>query len=156
MADAALEREAGVRFGACRCGPCCSGCSRRPGWPLPEEAERLMEAGYADRLMLDWWNDYPDQVYMLAPAVRGYEGARAPDPSPFAVLLGEGFGTCTFLTGAGLCEVHDSGAKPIECRILHCAAEDADAYHAYRQDVIVRGVVHGAGACLGGTLARGS
>ena len=60
----------------------CKGCSKgigyckRPCWPLPLEASLLIEAGYGDRLMLDFWGRAPEQggnILILCPANPGYE-----------------------------------------------------------------------------------
>jgi len=110
----------------CTCEVCVGMC-KRPGWPTPEEAARLMDAGLADRLMLDYWVGEPD-IEVICPANPGYEGAHAWEPSGFVdalCLIGSGFGRdnpllsgCTFFKN-GLCEIHESGAKPIECRVGH-------------------------------------
>ena len=102
---------------ACTC-PRCVACCDRPGWPTPAEAKRLIHMGLGGRLMLDYWAEDSDLPYteVLSPAVKGNEGRGAPFwPS----------GGCTFLK-EGLCEIHDSGAKPYECRAAHHSREDAD------------------------------
>lgn len=78
---------------------------------LPAEAEAMIKAGRAKELMKDWWesdsrtgND--SRVYVLAPAIEGYQGEQAPE---------WGGGRCSLLK-EGLCQLHDTGYKPAECR----------------------------------------
>lgn len=94
---------------ACMCRDCVAACSVRPGWPTPEEVERLMDQGHANRLMLDHWSGGEDgkEHYLLVPAVDEHGGGLA----PFNPI-----GRCTFLTDAERCEIHESGAKPLGCR----------------------------------------
>ncbi len=118
----------------CTCITCVSNCKCTPGWPMPDEARKLIDAGYADRLMLDWWQDYPD-VYLLCPAAEGCEGDRAPEgPDGFMTIFSPWTkGRCALLRD-GRCEVHDV-AKPYECRISdHDMTNDI---HAAREHEIV-------------------
>jgi len=85
-------------------------CRRRPCWPTPAEARRLIAAGYGDRMMLDWWEreGYGDDedradILLLCPAAVGHEGRQAPH---------DALGRCTFLTADELCEIHQM--KPLE------------------------------------------
>jgi uncharacterized repeat protein (TIGR03833 family) len=79
-----------MTFTACACDECQAMCQRRPCWPTPTDVQRLITAGYADRLMLDWWFDREQNktIYILTPAIAGRESSGAPaHPS----------GPCTFL-----------------------------------------------------------
>lgn len=100
---------------ACDCERCQSWCrDRRPGAPTPEEADRLMDQGLASRLALDhYWMKESDGDHLpyLAPAPVGYEGKMYPTWPR---------GRCTFYGDDGKCEVHNSGAKPLVCRISTC------------------------------------
>lgn len=98
---------------ACDCPECRAMCTRRPCWPTPADAERLVAAGFGGRLMREWWFDHSQEktVFMLTPALAGREGAESPaHPS----------GPCTFLTADGLCELHAPGLKPTEGRQALC------------------------------------
>jgi hypothetical protein len=75
-------------------------------WPTPEEAIELIARGYGNRLMMDWWVDYPADIFILCPAIVGSEGTRAPE-NPI--------GRCTFLTDDGKCEIYDV-VRPVEAR----------------------------------------
>ena len=90
----------------CSCETCADACLMRPCWATPEEVEALLEAGYGDRLWVDYWAD-AENIYLLSPAGSGYEGGHAPSWPE---------GSCTFLTDDGLCELHDKGLKPSEGR----------------------------------------
>lgn len=86
----------------------------------PEEAAAAIRAGYAHRLMKDWFGsgpvEYEDaEVFQISPAIVGYEASPAPSTARIVAL---GKGPCTFLKD-GLCEIHDSGFKPIQCRNAH-------------------------------------
>lgn len=109
---------------ACSCETCQDMCRRRPCWPLPNEARKLIEMGYAKRLMFDWWGTSLEEedIAIISPAIVGREGQQA----PFFP-----YGRCTFLTDEGLCELHDSGAKPAEGRLALCtqSVDDGASLH---------------------------
>ncbi len=93
----------------CSC-KCCIEMCMRPCWPLPEEAEKMIKAGLANKLWLDYWGDADDKIFIVGPAAVGYEGKDA----PFWPI-----GKCTFLK-EDLCEIHNSGFKPFEGRVSDC------------------------------------
>lgn len=92
----------------------------------------MLDAGDADRLMLDWWDgDWNlDYTEILSPAVAEHGGVRAPE-----VTWARRFkGRCVFLTGADRCELHRTGRKPAECRGWmhgHDGLDHRDAYHVH-------------------------
>jgi hypothetical protein len=92
----------------CKCEKCQSYCNYRPCWGTVEEIEKLINAGYANRLMLDFYsNKNIDNSLIIVPALKGYEGKK----TPFNPI-----GICTFYNEiTGLCEIHD--LKPIEGKI---------------------------------------
>lgn len=92
----------------CDCDKCRQMCTRSC-WPLPEEAERLINLGYASQMMLDWWVAEQD-IYIVCPAEKGYEGYSAPS-------WPEGKGCALQIDG--LCSIHDV-CKPYEGRISKC------------------------------------
>ena len=97
-------------------------CERRPCWPTPEDAQQIIDAGSADRLMLDWWFDTAAEktVYVLTPAIVGRESGQAPAiPS----------GRCTFLDGQGLCQLHTPGLKPTEGKQALCEGRTPEGLH---------------------------
>lgn len=107
----------------------CTGCSKGismcktfPCRGTPEEIQKLIDAGYVDKLQIDYWignpdstitgNPFPKDVFYLRPAVLGQEKTKA------------GFsrkrGNCTFLTTEEKCGLHDLGLKPTEGKISCC------------------------------------
>jgi len=93
----------------CDCKVCRNMC-QRPCWPTPEEANELIDAGYADRLMLDHWDPGiagVGRLEVITPASPGDEGEIAP-------FWPAG---CNFQK-MGLCELHGN-FKPIEGRLAH-------------------------------------
>ncbi len=107
---------------ACACPECVAMCQRRPCWPTPDDARHLIEAGYADRLMVDWWfdRDIDKTIYLLTPAIMGRENGEAPAHPE---------GQCTFLDEAGLCRLHDLGLKPTEGQIALCGNRTPAGLH---------------------------
>jgi hypothetical protein len=107
---------------ACSCDECKAMCERRPCWPTPDDAQRLIDAGFAERLMLDWWFDRAQDktVHVLTPAIAGREGGQAPAiPS----------GRCTFLSDDGLCGLHNFGLKPTEGKQALCKERTPAGLH---------------------------
>jgi hypothetical protein len=89
----------------CTCEKCVAICENRPCWGTPIEIAKLIELGFGNRMMLDWWADAGgDDIYIICPAVVGYEG----DRSPFFPV-----GRCSMLEN-DRCVVHQW--KPTEGR----------------------------------------
>jgi hypothetical protein len=86
-----------------------------------DDMERLLDAGYAHSLMLDFWsggsgytdNPFDHDVLFLAPALVGKGGQQA----PFAKS-----GTCSLLVD-DKCTLHDKGLKPIQGKLACCKIE---------------------------------
>lgn len=111
-----------MTFTACACEECQAMCQRRPCWPTPADVQHLIAAGYADRLMLDWWFDREQNktIYILTPAIAGRESSEAPaHPS----------GPCTFLDENNLCRLHDLDLKPTEGQLALCHNRTPDGLH---------------------------
>lgn len=107
-------------IGSCKCSVCVGACEKNPGWMSPPEAMRAIAAGYGGQLMVDWWepsanygND--ERIYLLCPASAGHQADMAPEMSFFDFSFTKG--RCTFLED-GLCAIHDSGFKPMQCRTM--------------------------------------
>jgi len=91
----------------CSCKICLSYCVR-PGWWTIEEAALAIEAGYANRMMLEM---SPEMIFgVLSPAFKGCEGK-------FALQIYSKNG-CNFLKN-NLCELYGTGFQPTECRFCH-------------------------------------
>ena len=81
-------------------------CERRPCWGTPKEIQRLIDAGFAGRLMLDYWSRWghaEGNIMIISPAMEGYES----DHAPFVPQ-----GRCVFLGKDSSCEIH--AMKPLE------------------------------------------
>jgi hypothetical protein len=95
---------------SCTCERCKDMCRRRVCWPTPEQAERIINAGFADRMMLDYWEGN-QRIYIVAPASKGNEAAVSPWwPGGPCCLQGED----------GLCQIHSLGLKPVEAMVAYC------------------------------------
>ena len=92
----------------CSCEICTSFC-KRPGWWTVEEATKALKAGYGNRMMLEISPEFTFGV--LSPAFHGCERF-------IAIQEYAHFG-CGFLTRDGLCELHETGLEPLECRFCH-------------------------------------
>lgn len=91
----------------CSCDICKNYCLR-PGWWTVDEAEKAIESGLANRMMLEISpkNDFG----VLSPAFKGNE-------SNFALQIFSNNG-CTFYHH-GLCDLFGTGLQPLECRYCH-------------------------------------
>lgn len=101
-------KELNVLPSNCDCEICQTMC-RAPCCGSVEDMEKLIEAGYADRLMFDDLPSMQSCGDFLKPALKGYEGKQ----SPWEVSSKKG---CTFWN-KGKCELHDKGLKPIQGKL---------------------------------------
>ena len=78
---------------SCTCGYCRDGCTRKPGWFLPGEAEKA--AGFMGMtlpdffrayLAVDWWVDDPD-IFVLSPSIRAIASSSAVASSSYVGFL---------------------------------------------------------------------
>lgn len=103
-----------IKLYECDCDRCSSMC-HAPCCGTPEDIKRLIENGYASRLMLD---DLPGGADMIKPALKGYEGKE----SPWEVASRAG---CTFWK-EGKCELHSLGLKPLQGKASHHDLDDEE------------------------------
>lgn len=92
---------------SCKCSECKNMCKALPCLGTPEDIERLIDAGYKDRL-------HKEHVPIFG------EGDVVTERIPIIVTkttTGQFFGPCPFQTSDGLCELHDKGLKPTEGKI---------------------------------------
>lgn len=96
----------------CNCEQCIIGCADgRPCWGTIEDMEIIIDEGFADRLMLDFWNDCEEgnrDIYLLVPALCGYEKKSAPHWP---------IGRCNFLNDKNMCDIHK--VKPVLGKITN-------------------------------------
>ena len=115
-----------MKAGTCSCEICKDMCLNRACWPTPVEAQKLIDAGFGDRLMLDWWVRAGGNIYLLCPAQDGCEGGKA---------LSDPRGRCALLTSDLLCPLHEAGLKPSEGRLaMHNTKVDLHALVAATWD----------------------
>jgi Fe-S-cluster containining protein len=107
------------------CQYCRGGCTRKPGWFLPGEAEAAaafmgmtLEEFFRAYLAVDWWADVPDDIFVLSPAIRGED--------PGTEFPGDPRGTCVFYENER-CSIHP--AKPAECREHWCGDKGSSTIH---------------------------
>jgi hypothetical protein len=92
---------------SCSCEICLGYC-KRPGWWTVHEATKVINAGYANRMMLEI---APELTFgVLSPAFKGNE-------SSIALNL-YSRNSCNFLNH-NLCELYSTGLMPLECRFCH-------------------------------------
>lgn len=99
-----IMRKSGRKPSVCNCDRCKAQC-HTPCLGTPEDIERLIKAGYGDRLALTEW-------------VAGVLMGVCKEPIKMIQARLEDNGWCTFYHD-GLCELHDKGLKPTEGRLSH-------------------------------------
>ena len=99
----------------CSCEVCVAMCEHRPCWGTPDEIEKIIDAGFANKLMLDYWvyqsKKEIGDINILCGAIVGYEKGNA----PFIPI-----GRCSFLMKNNRCKLHKLGLKPSEGRVADC------------------------------------
>lgn len=98
-----IMKKSGRKPTYCSCEKCKSQC-RTPCLGTPEDINRLIEAGYNDRLAVTEW-----LVGMLLGVI---------DRPVLMIQAKVEHGWCTFYHD-GKCELHDKGLKPTEGRLSH-------------------------------------
>ncbi len=99
----------GILPSECDCEICKSMC-HGPCNGSVEDFEKLIDAGFAKKLMLDDLPNNPPLPPTLRPALKGYGGKR----SPWETWTEKG---CIFWDSKGHCKLHKSGLKPTEGKI---------------------------------------
>jgi len=116
----------------CTCERCVKACQTRPCWGTPEDIKKLIDGGFGNKLMEDWWVEYPEDIIIISPACKGYEGCRAPEGGSFFMLSPSLFGSCVFLNKENLCDIHIQ--KPTEGREAFCCKSSGDdAYNLHEK-----------------------
>lgn len=90
----------------CSCKECREMCIR-PCWGTPEEISILLDLGFAELMMLDYWEEDDWRCEIVCPAENGKEG----DYAGFIPWNG-----CVLQDDNGLCKIHNI-CKPIEARL---------------------------------------
>jgi Fe-S-cluster containining protein len=110
----------------CDCKECVGACDDNPGWPTPAEAASLIEQGYAEKLMLDWWEDVED-IFLLCPASKGCEGDLAKEMRHFDFFFKKG--RCSLLDENNKCSIYGKPGRPIECRVMRHDVNNPSGLH---------------------------
>lgn len=134
------------------CTGCSNGvamCHNRPCFGSPEEFEKIIDAGFADKLRIDYWTGAPPdsrikledtegdhpfaelnkQLYKYQQEnpnpheenVQMLSGSTANDRNYYAAWMPTG--TCKLLTEDDKCMLHDLGLKPHQGREACCKEE---------------------------------
>lgn len=99
-----IIRKTGRKPSSCKCVSCKSQCMRSPCLGTPQDIEKIIDAGYGDRIFATEWGVRVMQGLDKHP-IRMYQ----------AELTEHG---CTFFKN-GLCELHNYGLKPTEGKLSH-------------------------------------
>ena len=100
-----IIRKTGRKPTGCRCQSCKNQC-HTPCLGTPEDIQRLIEAGYGDKLKPTLW-------------LVGMAIGRLNYPIAMVQAAIEDDGWCVFRQDDGLCSLHDKGLKPTEGRLSH-------------------------------------
>ena len=99
-----IIRRTGRKPVSCKCRECQQQCRTCPCLGTPDDIERLIDAGYSDKLALTYWC-----VGQMFGAI----------PHPIRMVQAiQTDGGCIFFRD-GLCELHECGFKPTEGRLSH-------------------------------------
>lgn len=113
-----------LKTSECSCETCIQMCYR-PCWGTPDEIQKIIDEGFGNKLMLDYWMDWNNgDIFLLCGAMVGYEGKTAPYWPK---------GRCAFLTKNNECEVHT--IKPFEGRVGSCNSEIKDEWKEIRHKI---------------------
>lgn len=101
-----ISRKTGRKLTECKCESCKSQCRHVACLGTPEDIEKLIDAGYGDRIRSTVWG---------AGLIMGvYMGII----EMYQAHFDQNKGSCTFFEN-GLCQLHDKGLKPTEGRLSH-------------------------------------
>lgn len=104
-AENRVMRKSGRKPTECKCSACKNQC-KTPGLATPNQILKLVESGYKDKIVFTEW------------AVGLYIGLMNKIIPMYQILADEE--GCVFQDReTGLCELHNTGLKPLECRLSH-------------------------------------
>ena len=99
-----IARRTGRKPISCKCQKCQDQCRHTVCLGTPEDIEKLIQAGYIDRLIKTYWGAGMIFGHLSYPILM--------------IQAQETDGGCTFFRN-GLCELHDINLKPTEGRLSH-------------------------------------
>lgn len=109
-----IARKTGRKPVECKCSACKSQCMIAPCLGTPEDIEKIIDAGYGDKIFDTAWAS-GIMIGVTSKIVDMYQALQRPEG-------------CVFFKD-GLCELHDKGLKPTEGRLSH---------HSIKPDNFVR------------------
>jgi hypothetical protein len=119
-----LEVVIGVMLGrkaaVCSCDGCRSMCKNSPCLPTPEEALRIMDAGYVKEMVLT-------TVMVPGETINSEVGYECIMPEAVKDTSSPTNERCVFLDHRDLCVLHDKGLKPVEGRFAICGTTELDS-----------------------------
>lgn len=102
----------------CDCERCKKMCRTAPCIGTPEDIQKLIDAGHANKLEIVSLHPRNEKGKKLKVSVPLIRPKRKQDCSD-----------CIFFTDSGLCSLHDSGLKPLEGKLaIHTPKEIADYF----------------------------
>lgn len=101
-----IIRKTGRKPIECKCNLCKQQCTTTPCLGTPEDIEKIIDAGYGERIFLTDW------------AAGKLMGITNEVIEIFAPEYDEQKKACTFFND-GLCELHHKGLKPTEGKLSH-------------------------------------
>lgn len=111
----------------CKCDKCVEMCQNQPCSPTVGEAQKLIDAGLANKLSVLHVTERGYDLEILIPSMQGYESDNRIPSSWYQV------GNCVFLEN-NLCVLHDRQLKPIEGRFADCKKKnDKEHKRNYRK-----------------------
>lgn len=99
-----IIRRTGRKPIECKCSKCQSQCEAAPCLGTPEDIKKIIEAGYADKLMITDWH-----VGMVIGKMN----------RPIKMVQAEHTASGCIFFKEGLCELHACGLKPTEGKLSH-------------------------------------
>lgn len=101
-----IIRKTGRKPVSCKCELCKNQCRSNPCLGTPQDIEKIIDAGYADRIFLTDW------------AAGIMMGVTNEVIEMYQPEYDDNKKSCTFFNN-GLCDLHDKGLKPTEGKLSH-------------------------------------
>ena len=101
-----LSKLSDYNVSSCKCSACRMACMVSPCFGTPEDMQKLIDAGYQDRLL--------PTIYMNPETLEEY-----PVIAPIGINFVGALHRCTFLDSDMNCELHDKNLKPTEGKLAY-------------------------------------
>lgn len=123
-----IMQETGKAISECKCYTCASHCKKTPCIGTPEDMEKLVNAGYSNRLAAVGWG--VGKLYGITDKIIPIIAPR------FDVEKG----SCTFFND-GLCELHEKGLKPTEGKLSSHTTETFSSIEEFKKNSIAWSII---------------